>query len=82
MEIKDGKLAIVRGAISKNVYVRWINKDTTARTISSKTTTNSVSFKSPALKQNENYQFKFETTGTYEYTIDGKTDIVYQIIVK
>ncbi len=82
MEIKDGKLAIVRGAIAKGSYVRWINKDTTARTISSQTTTNSVSFKSPALKQNENYQFKFETAGTYEYIIDGKTDIVYQIIVQ
>lgn len=83
LEIKNNAVSVVRGGINKNTYVRWTNKDTVAHVITSiETPDKTITFTSPALKQNETYQFKFTVAGTYKYVIDGDKSKVYEIIVQ
>jgi len=83
IEIRNSQIEIQRGEIKKNTYVRWINKDRAKHTIKSiKTPDANESFDSEQLRQDQKYQFKFEVPGTYKYTIDGKKDVIYEIIVK
>jgi len=83
LEIKNNAISIVRAGIPKNTYIRWKNLDTVTHTVSSiETPDKTIAFASPALKQNETYQFKFTLTGTYKYTIDGDKNKVYEIVVQ
>ena len=83
LEIRENKIAIVRGRVAKNTYARWINKDKTEHSVkSTETPSKEEAFDSGAIKQDANYQFKFEVIGAYKYVIDGKQDIVYEIIVQ
>ncbi|MFH1713449.1 MAG: hypothetical protein ABH896_04700 [Candidatus Jacksonbacteria bacterium] len=83
LEIRENKITIVRGGVAKNTYVRWINKDKTEHSVATiETPSGSETFDSGKLKQDANYQFKFKNVGAYKYVIDGKKDIVYEIIVQ
>jgi plastocyanin len=83
LEIRDGKVAIQKGGIALNTYVRWINKDQKEHTISSvEAPDKNETFESDKLKQDESYQFKFEIAGTYKYVIDGKEDVIYEVVVE
>jgi len=82
MEIRDGAIEVQRGSVALNTYVRWINKDKKEHSVSSiETPDKNETFETGKLKQDQSYQFKFEIVGTYQYIIDGKKDIIYEIIV-
>lgn len=74
--IKRSKFSPEEIRVKKGEVVTWMNRDGKDHSIQSE------SFRSVTIKNGENFQYKFETPGTYEYHCGINPEIKGKIIVE